>query len=395
MKAVVVGGGIAGLSAAHALLAEDFEVVVLEQARELVEIGAGINMAPNATRVLRRFGVLEALQRHGVVPEATTYRRWSDGAIIARRRIGRDVEQVMGAPFFQMHRADLQRVLLESLPGGVVRLGAPVVSVEQDDDEVLAALESGEQVAGQVLIAADGIRSRIRALLFDDQDARYSGFAVYRSVLSRRDDLAGVEVPEFSNWLGPDKHLVHYWVRRGELLNIVGVVKAPPSEDSWLAEAKSGELVAEFAGWDDHLLKILRCAKVVLRRGVYYREPLERWAVGRVGFMGDSAHAMTPFIGQGAAQAILDAAVLGMTLAGAASGDVPAALESYANRRRASAVDTHQRSAAESVRFHLPDGPQADARNAEMRALAGRDPYLGLGPVWAEDVYQPGAHPTA
>jgi len=389
MKAVVVGGGIAGLSAAHALLAEGLDVVVLEQARELVEIGAGINLAPNATRVLRRFGLLEGLQHDGVVPEGTAYRRWSDGTVIARRRIGPGVEQVLGAPFFQMHRADLQRGLLTPLPEGVVRLGAPVVGIRQDDAGVVAILDSGERVAGQVLIAADGIRSRIRPLLFGDGEAQYSGFAVYRSVLSRDEDLAGVDVPPFSNWLGPDKHLVHYWVRRGELLNIVGVVRAPQSEDSWLAEAEPAELVAAFDGWDDGLLKILRRAKTVLRRGVFYREPLAQWAVGRIAFMGDSAHAMTPFIGQGAAQAILDAAVLGMALADASAGDVPTALESYATKRHTSATDAHRRSAAESIRFHLPDGPEADARDAAMAALAERDPYLGLGPVWAEDVYAP------
>jgi salicylate hydroxylase len=210
---------------------------------------------------------------------------------------------------------------------------------------------------------------------------------VYRTVLSRHEDLAGLDVPPFSNWLGPDSHLVHYWVRRGELLNIVGVVRAPPSEDSWMAGAEPAELVAAFAGWDDKLLGVLRRARVVLRRGVYYRDPLQRWSVGRIGFMGDSAHAMTPFIGQGAAQAILDAAVLGMALAQRDTSDIPAALELYGTRRRASATDAHRRSAAESVRFHLPDGPDADARDAEMAALSQRDPYLGLGPVWAEDVY--------
>jgi salicylate hydroxylase len=391
MRVVVVGAGIAGLSAAHAPLNEGLEVVVLEQARELAEIGAGINLAPNATRVLRRFGLLEELQRDGVVPEGTTYRRWSDGAVIARRRIGPDVEAVMGAPFFQMHRADLQRVLLKSLPDGVVRPSASVAQVGQDDNQAVAQLDSGERVTGQVLIAADGIRSRIRALLFGDQHARYSGFAVYRSLLSRHEDLSDLDVPPFSNWLGPDKHLVHYWVRRGELLNIVGVVRAPPSEDSWMAQAEPAELVAAIDGWADALRKILGRATVVLRRGVYYRDPLEHWAVARIGFMGDSAHAMTPFIGQGAAQAILDAAVLGMALADAKTANVPAALESYATSRRASANDAHRRSATESVRLHLPDGPEADARNAEMAALAERDPYLGLGPVWAEDVYGPGA----
>src|SRR5262245_59422341 len=124
MQAVVVGGGIAGLSAAHSLRAQGFDVVILEQARELVEIGAGINLAPNATRVLERYGVLDDLRRDGVVPEETVYRRWSDGTVIARRRIGHDVERAMGAPLLTLHRADLQRALVAPLSDGVVRLGA-------------------------------------------------------------------------------------------------------------------------------------------------------------------------------------------------------------------------------------------------------------------------------
>src|SRR5262245_15939226 len=171
MRAVIVGGGIAGLSAAHSLLAEGFEVVVLEQAQELVEIGAGINLAPNATRVLRRYGLLDALRRDGVVPEATVYRRWSDGKVIARRRIGHEVERAMGAPLFTMHRADLQRALVESLPAGVVRLGAAVVDIEQGEATASAVLDSGERVSGAALIAADGIRSRIRERLFGDGGA--------------------------------------------------------------------------------------------------------------------------------------------------------------------------------------------------------------------------------
>src|SRR5262245_10836042 len=258
MRAVVVGAGIAGLSAAHSLRAQGFDVVVLEQARELVEIGAGINLAPNATRVLRRYGVLDSLRRDGVVPEETVYRRWSDGKVIARRRIGHDVERVMGAPLFTLHRADLQRALVEPLPEGVVRLGVPVVDVDQDADTVTATLESGERVQGDVLIVADGVRSRLRARLVDDGDALYSGFAVYRTVLSRDDDLAGIDLdPPYCNWLGPGKHLVHYWISRGELLNVVAVFRAPQSEDSWLAEADPEELVAAFDDWNGDVTRLL------------------------------------------------------------------------------------------------------------------------------------------
>ena len=386
MRAVVVGGGIGGLTAAHSLIAEGLDVIVLEQAPVLEEIGAGVNLAPNATRILRKLGLLEAMLRDAVVPELLAYRRWSDGEIIACRFIGPEVEDVMGAPYLSMHRADVQRVLLESLPPGVVRLGAKVVAAEQNDHEAIAILEDGSTETGTLIVAADGIRSPLRSLLFGDPTPTYSGFSAYRSVIAR-EALAGLDVPECSNWLGPQAHLVHYWVRRGELLNIVAAVRTPLAEDSWMAEAKSEELVAAFEGWNDQLVSILRRATVVLKRGIFYRHPLEQWSVGRVVFMGDSAHAMTPFIGQGAAQAILDAAVLGKSLAGIDTEDVPRALTSFAVKRHDSAVDAHRRSAVEGERFHLPDGPLSEARDDAMRVLATRDPYMGLGPVWRENVY--------
>jgi salicylate hydroxylase len=389
MRAVIVGGGIAGLTAAHALIGEGLDVVVLEQAPVLEEIGAGINFAPNATLVFDKLGLLEPMREVSMVPPSLTYRRWSDGEVIARRMIGPAVEQAIGAPYLQVHRADVQRVLSESLPAGVIRLAAKVVGVEQTDTEAAAILEDGARHVGDVLIAADGIRSRLRSLLFEDPTPSYSGNSTFRTVVPR-EDLSGLDVPECSNWIGPGAHVAHYWLRGGAVLNIVGVVETPLGEDSWVAKARPGEFAEAFKGWNDRIVSMLGRATVVLKRGIFTRHPLEQWSVGRVVFMGDSAHAMTPFIGQGAAQAILDAAVLSRSLLGVTPDDVPRALTSFGARRRDIAMEAHRRSTAAGARHHLPDGPLSAARDEEMRLLATHDPYLGLGSFWRENVYLEG-----
>jgi salicylate hydroxylase len=389
MRAVVVGGGIAGLTAAHALLAENFEVRVLEQSPALEEIGAGINFAPNATRVLRRLGLLERMRAHSMVPPFLAYRRWSTGEVIARRTIGPEVERDLGAPYLQVHRADVQSVLVEALPAGVVCLGSRVVDVKQDERQATVVLEDGSTESGDLVVAADGIRSRMRALVFGDETPNYSGNSAFRTTIPAA-DLRGLDVPECSNWIGPGGHLAHYWLRQGSVLNVVAVVETSLAEDSWVARARPGELAENFGAWNTRLVSIIGRATDVLKRGIFTREPLEQWSVGRIVFMGDSAHAMTPFIGQGAAQGILDAAVLGQTLSGVGAPEIPSALASFGAQRRDTAVDAHRRSTAAGTRHHLPDGPGQVERDEQMRRASEHDPYLGLGPFWREDVYASG-----
>jgi salicylate hydroxylase len=359
---------------------------VVEQAARFAEVGAGIQLAPNATRVLRRLGLLDAVAAQAARPSRMSFRNWSDGSEICRYALGHAAEDAFGAPYLLLHRADLHRVLATAMPAGSVRLNTVVVGIDQDGESAHVTTASGERLRADLVVAADGIRSAARQWLFGADEAVFSKTAAYRALLPAG-EVADLDLPELAAWLGPGRHFVHYWVRRGELLNVVAVVEAAEAarEESWTALAEPGEQLRAFDGWDCRVIEVLERAGRMLRYGIYTRAPLTRWSVGRVTLLGDSAHAMVPFQAQGAAQAILDAAVLGDVLAGATPAEVPKALDRYARRRLAGATSVQAGSARQGEAFHLPDGPEARARNARMAAHAERNAFPPYATAWAAD----------
>lgn len=265
-----------------------------------------------------------------------------------------------------------------------MRLDTVVVGIDQDDDAAYVTTAGGERLRADLVVAADGVRSAARAWLFGAEQAVFSGTAAYR-VLLPADEVADLNLPDTGVWLGPGRHFVHYWVRRRELLNVVAVFGTKAARESWTARAEQGEQLREFDGWDSRVLGVLERAGQVFRYGIHTRAPLERWNIGRVTLLGDSAHAMVPFQAQGAAQAILDAAVLGDALAGATPAEVPDALDRYVRRRLSAATGVQAGSARAGEDFHLPDGPEARARNARMAAQAAENGFGPLAATWAVD----------
>lgn len=386
MRAIVVGAGIGGLTATLSLRRAGHEVTLVEQSRRLTEIGAGIQLAPNATRVLRRLDLLDAVAEQSTRPAHVSFRTWSDGREICRYVIGRAAEEEFGAPYLQVHRADLQQALAAAVPPASLRLGTAVVGIDQDDTAAHVTTASGERLDADLVVAADGIRSAARQWLFGGDEAVFSHTVAYRALLPAA-EVADLDLPEYAGWLGPGRHVVHYWLRRGELLNVVAVfVTDHAAQESWTARAEPGEQLRTFSGWDPRLLTVLDRAGQVLRYGIYTRAPLTRWHVGRVTLLGDSAHAMVPFQAQGAAQAIMDAAVLGDCLTGAAPDEVPEALDRYVRRRVPAATAVQAGSARAGHDYHLPDGPEAEARNARLVALAAENKFGPHSAAWPVDV---------
>jgi salicylate hydroxylase len=388
IAAAVVGAGIGGLAAAVALARKDVRVQVLERAPELTTVGASLAVDPNAMRVLGKIDLLDPLRAVGVRVDAVEHVRWDTGAVLLRTPLGAEGEEHFGAPALDFLRSDLLRVLAQALPSGAITFRAEVHAVEQDAQGVDLLIADGRRVRADLVVAADGINSRIRRQLVGEDDTPvFSGTVVYRGLVPRA-DAVGIE-PESVHryWVGPNRHSVVYWISAGELMAVNTAVKDP--HDAHLAPTDRGdpqEVLAYLDGWDTHLLARVRACRTIRRNSVFVRRPLERWSFGRVALLGDAAHAMEPFEAQGAAQAVEDAYVLAECLGDVDGGDIVTALERYGKLRIARATQVQQSSTDAAVMFYLPDGPAQRERDAEFAALPRRRPWGRRQWIWEHDV---------
>jgi len=384
MKVAVVGGGIGGLAAAIALRRKGIDVVVLERAREITAVGASLELGPNAVRLLDALGLGGELRRVGVRPEAVELVRWEDGTVLLHTKLGAEMESHFGAPLLDFFRPDLHELLGAALPPDTVVLGARVVGVDQDARGVTLTLEDGMRVRADAAIAADGIRSPLRAMLLGADEPVFSGTVVYRGVVPREaiEDLHPEPVNRY--WIGPYRHGVSYWISARRLLAVnTAVQDAAWARESWTDPAPPDELLPAFEGWQPQLLEHIRRCSVFLRGAVFVRKPLVRWTFGRVTLLGDSAHAMEPFQAQGSAQAIEDAYVLAECLE---DDDVPAALGRYERLRTARAAELQRLSRVAGDRFYLPDGAEQRERDAAYATLHETHPWGHRQAIWEYDV---------
>jgi salicylate hydroxylase len=380
----VIGGGIGGLSAALSLLRAGFDVYVYEQARELGEVGAGIQISPNASRVLHGLGLADELATMGVRPQAWHQRRWDDGRTLLRTPLAGAIESAFGFPHYQTHRADLLFTLARAVPADRVHLQHRLTDFADHGDRVEARFANGARIETDVLVAADGIHSTARRHLFDPEEPNFTGCAAYRGLVpaERLRDL-DLEVTA-QVWLGPGRHFVHYFVQQERLVNFVAIVDQDAwARESWTDRGDVDEALAAYEGWHPQVRAILGAVDEIFIWGLFDRKPLERWAAGRVALLGDACHAMLPFMAQGAAQAIEDGATLAACLAD--RSDAPEALRLYERLRipRASRIQTL--STQNKTRFHLPDGPKQEARDAEMSAGATDWSFKAVDWIYGHD----------
>jgi salicylate hydroxylase len=375
LKIAVIGGGIGGLTTALSLRQAGFEVDVYEQAPELTEVGAGINMAPNATRILRQLGLAEGLDREGVRPVGTHQRRWQDGRTLQRAPLNPLCEQLYGAPHMTIHRADLLAVIASGLPTERIHLGHRLTGLDDMGDRTEAWFENGAHITVDLLVGADGIHSAVRSALFGEEAPRFTGCVAYRGLApaGRIADL-GLEIGSQS-WVGPAAHFVHYFVSRGRLLNFVGWTEHDSwNREDWTDRATVARALAAFEGWHKQVRRIIAAADTCFIWALFDREPLPRWSVGRTTLLGDACHPMHPFAGQGAAMAIEDGAALAACLLAAGSDDPGAALRQYERLRLPRVTRLQDMSRANKTRFHMPDGPVQQARDAEWAKAGDRSP---------------------
>jgi salicylate hydroxylase len=375
-RALIAGAGIGGLTAAIALARCDFDVVIFERATALEEIGAGLQLTPNATRILDKLGLLETVERRALAPRAIRIFRGRDGAELARLPL--KATERWGAPYLVLRRADLQAVLAERVaaePPIALMLGMEAGGVNQDETGVTLGLKRGDirlAERGDLLVGADGIRSIIRERLGlgARDESKFAGRIAFRATIAAKDAPPRCLEPDVSLHLGAKAHLVHYPVADGAHVNVVAVIESGwrdgPNDDPWDGEGDRAALTKAFTRWSKEARSLIAAARELRAWPLLSRPALAEMARGSVALLGDAAHPMLPFLAQGAGQAIEDAAALAESLG--AVTEVMEALAVYSRRRAARAAQIQKESEAQARLYHMA-GPVALARDLGMRVL--------------------------
>ena len=374
-RVLIAGGGIGGLTAALALLRRGFDVEVYEQAPELREVGAGVQISANGTRVLHALGVGEELAALSCQASGKQVRLWSTGQAWTLFDLGEESVRQYGFPYLTAYRPDLMAVLVAAVRRerpDALRLGQRVAGVAQDTGAAVLQTEDGREVVGDVVVGADGIHSRIRDALFGKDQPCFTGQVAWRGVIPM--DRLPRHLTRWvgTNWIGPGRHVVHYPLRRGELMNFVGIVEREDwQQESWSARGDPDEFARDFAGFHADVQTMIHAISVPYKWALMVRDPLPRWTVGRATLLGDACHATLPNLAQGAVQAMEDGFILARALS--QCDDATEALHRYETARRDRTTRMVRGSAENAKRFHNPE--LADAGRAE--AYINRE--------WAED----------
>ncbi|MGH6821527.1 MAG: FAD-dependent monooxygenase, partial [Methylocella sp.] len=347
-----------------------WRVSLYEKAKVLEETGAGLQLSPNASAILGRLGVIERLTPFALRPKAIRIRRARDGATLVRVPLD-DAERRWGAPYLVVHRADLQRILLEAIARESsikLQTGAAVAGFASGEHSVTVAIAQGAvrlKAAGDCLIGADGVRSFVRQRLGADS-ARFSGWTAWRATVDAARVPPAMRREETNLWLGRKAHLVHYPLRGGAIINVVAIVDenfCPDGADFWSSPGDRRFLEARFSGWHEVAQKLLRAAPDWRKWPLFDCNPIASWVAGRVALMGDAAHPMLPFLAQGAAQAIEDAGALGEVLT--RTQNIETSLRAYQEMRCPRAARVQKESRRQAKIYHLA-GPAALLRDMVM-----------------------------
>ena len=355
MRVLIAGAGIGGLTAALAALRQGHEVEVYEQASELKEVGAGVQLSANGTRVLYALGVGEELKSLSCEATGKEIRLWNTGETWKLFDLGKVSIERYGFPYFTVYRPDLLDVLARAVRRLEADAFAPKVDgvgFTQTDGEVRLDLEDGTTATGDALIGADGVHSPIRQTLFGADKPQFSGIIAWRGIIPMERLPARMERRVGVNWVGPGGHVVHYPLRGGAVLNFVGALERTDWQiESWSARGTTEELASDYRGWHEDIQTLIRNIPVPHKWALMARPPMPRWTVGRVTLLGDACHSMVPFLAQGAVMAMEDGLMLARALT-ELDGDVASRLARYEEARRERTRRAVEGSADNIARFH-------------------------------------------
>jgi salicylate hydroxylase len=374
---IVAGAGIGGLTAALALVRLGFRIVVIEQAERLEDAGAGIQLSPNALRVLIGLGLGDRLASHVVVPEELKVMNARSGRVLAQAPLGAAAAETYGAPYWVVHRGDLQAVLQAAIAA------EPMISLElgtRVDD--FATHANGLTVAGSrrmqatethgdVLIGADGLWSTVRRRLGHRTEPRFARHAAWRTLVPANAVEPELRAPTVNLWLGRYAHVVHYPVKGGQLVNVVAIMRDAWHDPGWSAPGHRHEILVRFRPgmWRKPILDLIAAADRWQKWALHDCPPLDGWGRGPVTLLGDAAHPMLPYLAQGAAMAIEDAAVLAQRLA-QTTDDLPAALRAYEGQRRGRTARAQRAARRNGTLYHM-GGAEALLRSLVLMAMGG------------------------
>ena len=366
MRVAIVGGGLGGLTSALAFIKRGFDVKIYEQASELRELGAGVQLGPNAVGVLYHLGLEEALKSYAKPTQGKRVRLWNTGQSWPLFDLGELAVEMYGFPYLTMHRADLQTVLLEEvirLRPDVLQLNSKVKSTQQDNETVNLTLEDGRSFECDLLVGADGVHSKIRQELFGKHEAQQSGIMAWRGLIETSQLPSHMIDTYATNWVGPGAHIVQYPLRNGTLMNFVGAIEGQRWEiESWSEKGTTEECLSDFVGWHPDIQTLIKSIASPYKWVLKLRNPMPTWTIGSITLLGDACHPMLPFLAQGAGMALEDGYILARCVEKYPSS-LNIALRKYEHLRLSRTEKVVNGSNANAKRFHNP--ALANAQGAE------------------------------
>lgn len=371
-RIAIVGAGIGGLTLAAELRRRGFDPQIFEQTTVLREVGAAVALSANATRFLQeRIGIGADLAEASANVDGLIFRDGRDGRLLGKVLSREEYDARCGAPYYGVHRADLQMLLKSALGEGAVHLGKKLHTVDDDGAAAVLHFTDGDAIEADLVIGADGVRSTLRREILGYDDAQFSGCYGWRGIVPPEGVTSLPDPSSIQFWMGPNGHMLHYPIGGGEQNFLLVRRHAGPWKDpSWVVPAEDGEHVRAFADWHPAVREMISGAPAQERWALFHRPPLQRWSKGRITLMGDAAHAMVPHHGQGANQSIEDAVVLADCLVNGLENGTgwDSARDRYEALRADRVRKVQIASLATADVLHLPDGPRAEARNARLRS---------------------------
>lgn len=378
---VIAGAGIGGLCAALALAKRGFDVAVYEKSQQLGEVGAGLQLSPNAMQVLNVLGIAEEIEAKAFRPQAAVMRNYQTGKTYFTVPLSDSAVQKYGANYLHIHRADLHSILYHACNklNVSIHLGQEVQGYRQTSKNLTVLFQNGKSIAADLLIGADGIKSKVQACMLGQTPAQFTGQVAWRGVVEANKLPKGLIKPNANLWVGPGKHFVSYYLRGGELINFVAVQQRNDwQKESWNEPGDISELRKTFDGWHPEVVELLAAAESCFLWALFDRPPLNQWTDKNVSLLGDACHPMLPFLAQGAAMAIEDSYALAHCLA--SDDDTQSALKAYQDMRHSRTRDIQLAARKNASLYHM-NSPIDQAKLAVLSGLSS----LGLSDKVAAD----------